>query len=290
MTTADTTNAEGRTDVAFAPLDGERRVAYAEYGVPEGSPVVFLHGTPGSRLLGELLDDAACERGLRLLAPDRPGYGRSSPWPSRTLSDTGALLDAVLDDAGVERAGVVGFSGGGPHALAAAATREERVAGVDVISGAAPPGVRDAPPVPLRVAEALAARTPRLLRAVVGAQRRLAKRASPETIAAQYTTPESRTELPDDVAGLLKRDFLEALSDPHGFVTESRLLAQPWDVPLSDIEIPVQFWHGERDGNASPGATRTLADRIPDASFALFDGEDHVGALLRSRSRALERD
>jgi len=123
------------------PIDDDRHVAYAEYGDPAGHPIVFLHGTPGSRRLGRLFDDAARREGVRILAPDRPGYGRSSPWPTRDLSDTGAFVAPVLDDAGVDRAGVVGFSGGAPHALAVAATHGDRVTAVDVVSGATPPSV-----------------------------------------------------------------------------------------------------------------------------------------------------
>lgn len=59
-------------------VECDRKITYAEYGLPEGEPVVFLHGTPGSRRLGELLAPAARENGIRLLSPNRPGYGGSS--------------------------------------------------------------------------------------------------------------------------------------------------------------------------------------------------------------------
>lgn len=99
-----------------------RSVAYAEYGAPAGRPVAVLHGTPGSSRLAGLFAPAAAEQGVRLLAVDRPGYGDSEPWPDRSLADIGSVVTSVLDDAGVDAAGLVGFSGGGPHALAVAAT------------------------------------------------------------------------------------------------------------------------------------------------------------------------
>ncbi|MFC6736107.1 alpha/beta fold hydrolase, partial [Halolamina salina] len=79
-----------------------RQLAYAEYGDPDGVPVLFLHGTPGSRRLGELFADDAEERGVRLLAPDRPGYGRSEPWLDRSVADAGTAVADLVDDAGVE--------------------------------------------------------------------------------------------------------------------------------------------------------------------------------------------
>ena len=54
-----------------------RRIGYAEYGDPQGASVLAIHGTPGSRFMFALTDKAARERGLRIFAPERPGYGLS---------------------------------------------------------------------------------------------------------------------------------------------------------------------------------------------------------------------
>ena len=97
----------------------QRRLAYAEYGATGGDPAVFLHGTPGSRRLGALLDAAASEAGVRLIAPDRPGFGRSTDWTGRRPTDAAAWVEPLLADAGVDRARVVAFSGGAADALAA---------------------------------------------------------------------------------------------------------------------------------------------------------------------------
>jgi pimeloyl-ACP methyl ester carboxylesterase len=112
--------------VGSVRVDG-RRLAYATYGDPDGRPVLVHHGSPGSRLVGQLLDGAARERGLRLVAPDRPGFGRSTHDPDRTIPDWPGDAAAVLDALGIERASVVGFSGGGPFALAVAAAYPDRV-------------------------------------------------------------------------------------------------------------------------------------------------------------------
>lgn len=62
-----------------------RRLAYAEWGDPDGFPVFYFHGTPGSRLVGAFADEAAQARGFRLISVDRPGYGRSTFQPDRTF-------------------------------------------------------------------------------------------------------------------------------------------------------------------------------------------------------------
>lgn len=96
----------------FVSLSNGHRLAYAEYGDPAGIPVIFLHGTPGSRLLGALFDDRAEESSVRLLAYERPGFGRSPPWKDRSIPDVGTSVTAVLDEFGIETAGLIAFSGG----------------------------------------------------------------------------------------------------------------------------------------------------------------------------------
>lgn len=277
-------------NVAVVSTDGGRSVSYAEYGASDGTPLVFLHGTPGSRLLGGLFDEDARRSGVRLLALDRPGYGRSSPWPTRTLADTGEFVAAVLDDAGISRAGVVGFSGGGPHALALAATRGDLVREVDVVAGATPPSLRSTRPTALRLLEALAGTAPLLLRGGLRAQRWFAERASPSFVVSQYTTSDGQAELSEDVAELVKRDFVEALArSRRGFVTESRLLAREWDFPVTEVDRRVRLWHGGRDANVPVEDARRMADRLPNARLTTFDEADHLHSLLRSGTRVLER-
>lgn len=285
---SDGSRRDGENSTSVRLSDG-RSVSYAEYGASAGTPLVVLHGTPGSRLLGELFDDEARRDGVRVLALDRPGYGRSSPWPTRTLADTGEFVAAVLDDAGVSRAGIVGFSGGGPHALALAATRGELVRSVDVVAGALPPSLGK-PPTAMRLSASVAENAPRLLRGLARLQRWVAERASPSLVVSQYTTPDGRAALSDDVADLVRRDFVEAFAHHRtGFVTESRLLAREWDFDLDAIDDPVRLWYGGRDANVDAAGARRFAERLPDARFTVFDEADHLHALLESRSNILER-
>ncbi|MDS0299309.1 alpha/beta hydrolase [Halogeometricum sp. S1BR25-6] len=269
-------------------LPDGRRVAYAEYGNPEGVPVCFLHGTPGSRLLGGLFADRAFEAGVRVFAPDRPGYGRSDAEPVRTPADAGRVVAAVADEADASRVGLVGFSGGGPHALAAAATRGDRVRRVDVVAGAVPPSLRSSPPPTLRLLEILCERMPSLAARLVGAQARLARRAPPSLVTSQYTSVDGA--LPDGVADLVARDFAAAFArHRRGFVTETRLLAHPWEFSLEDVAAPVGLWHGDEDANVPVEGARRLAAWLPEADLTVLDGADHLRSLLRSRVPVLER-
>lgn len=289
MSDADTTSAPAGDDTTeVRTVDTDRgSVAYVEYGDPGGVPVLFFHGTPGSRLLGELYDDTARERGVRVIALDRPGYGDSDPWDDRTLANTGAFAAPVLADAGVDSAGVVGFSGGGPHALAFGASHPGCVRRVDLVAGATPPDCGPGEPRSQRMLGTLAARAPWLLSGLLGVQVWLARR-RPAVVVGQYTSGD--TDDPSgEVAALVGRDFVAGLeSSRAGLATEARLFTREWDFPLERVTAPVGLWHGTRDGNVPIEGARELQSRLPDAELTTFE-TDHLRTLLASRDAVLDR-
>ncbi|MGH6831490.1 MAG: alpha/beta fold hydrolase, partial [Methyloceanibacter sp.] len=88
-------------------LSGGRRIGYAEFGDPLGAPVVALHGTPGSRFMFALTDQAARVRGLRIIAPERPGYGLSDDCRAASLTQLAADAEALADTLGLDRFAVL---------------------------------------------------------------------------------------------------------------------------------------------------------------------------------------
>ncbi|WP_123536126.1 alpha/beta fold hydrolase [Halosimplex salinum] len=257
-----------------------RRLCYAEYGDPNGEPLIFLHGTPGSRVLGALYDEAATTQGVRVIAPDRPGFGRSSPWPGRRATDVDGWAEPLLAEADVSTARVVAFSGGSADALALAATRGSLVERVDLVSGAPPPSVAAETPRLQRGLGRVAARTPALLAAGFRGQAWLAARGSPSTVIGQYT--EDPAEIPETDAELVARDFVESCRESrNGVVTELAWVVDDWGVSVGDVDCPVRLWHGERDENVPVGDAERLSDRLPDGRLTTLDA-DHLTALLSS--------
>lgn len=265
---------------------GTGSISYTTFGAPRGTPAVAFHGTPGSRLFGRLLADHAEGNRVRLLAFDRPGYGRSTPEPSRTVADTAAHLPELLDDAGVDSAALFAFSGGVPYALAAAAQFPDRVDRVEVIAGATPTSVRDRMPRLQRLLSAMAQWTPRLLAGSFRFQRWVAERSSPSLVLGQYT--DDPASVPDSIARTVVADFVEAFATHReGVVTEFRHTREPWGIEFEDIRVPVVFRHGTSDSNVPIDGTRRLVERIPTASLHEVTGADHLQSLLRARDDAL---
>ena len=264
-------------------LAADRRLTYAAYGQAGGTPVVFLHGTPGSRRLGELFEAAAREHGIRILAPDRPGYGRSSPWPERSVRDAERFVAPVLDDAGVDTAGLVAFSGGAPYAFAAAATRPDRIERVDVVAGAPPPEFVDETPAVQRLLRGMATTTPALLRGAFRAQAWVARRRDPSFVLAQYTTGDTAATVPERAAEIVREDFLEAVARHRsGVVTEFGHVGSDWGIEPEEIDADVRLWHGEQDTNVPISGVRRFASSLPAAELRVFDDADHLRTLLRS--------
>ncbi|MDS0281850.1 alpha/beta fold hydrolase [Haloarcula onubensis] len=277
--------AEESTDTAQYVTVGQRRLAYATYGDPTGRPVLFCHGTPGSRLLGRLLDAPATERGIRVIAPDRPGIGDSDgaavgidDWP-----DDAAALLSHLD---ADRAGVLGFSGGAPYALAC--HRLAAVESVTLVSGAGPPGVGETGRAQ-RAMGALARHVPWLCSPLVRLQRWALARRDPDAaldLVAQRP-PETEALSTDEVARLVKADVLAATArGPSAVVRELGLLAEPWPVDLRDVSVPVTVFQGRRDRNVAPETGAALARRLPEATLERVDS-DHLGSLCVAAGRAL---
>lgn len=274
---------------ATLPHEETRHVTYSEYGTPDGVPVVFLHGTPGSRRLGKLLDAPAAECGVRVIAPDRPGYGRSSPWPERSVSDAGTVVSAVLDDAGVETAGLVAFSGGSAPALATAVTHADRISRVDIVAGATPPPVSEETPGVQRLLARLATTTPSVLGGLFRGQAWLADRFDHSFVVDQYTADGYAESVPDGAAATVGADFVEAFAHHRsGAVTELRNTATGWGIDFADIATPVCLWHGEADTNVPIADARRLQRLLPNAELRVLGGADHLNALLGSVPSVLE--
>jgi pimeloyl-ACP methyl ester carboxylesterase len=112
-------------------------------GDTERLVVVWHHGTPNIGTPPEPLLPTSDRLGIRWVSYDRPGYGGSTRHLGRDVASAAAETSAVVDALGIDRFGVMGHSGGGPHALACAALLPERVLAAVVMSGLAPYGAGD---------------------------------------------------------------------------------------------------------------------------------------------------
>ncbi len=126
-----------RAELSIAASAG-RQLRVLVAGPPAAIPLIFHNGTPFGLVAYEPMVTAAADRGLRMVLYERPGYGESTPQPGRRVADAAADVAAILDQLGTDRFVTIGWSGGGPHALACAALLPGRCLAAATMAGAAP--------------------------------------------------------------------------------------------------------------------------------------------------------
>ncbi|MCC6187588.1 MAG: alpha/beta hydrolase [Anaerolineales bacterium] len=263
-------------------------MAYAEYGPPAGRPVLYHHGNPGSRLDLEMFGapgQALLERrNLRVIAPDRPGVGRSTFQPGRQVRDWAADAAALADALGLERFALLSISSGSPFLAAAAQGLGERVVGAALMSPVAPlevPGVTAGMGVS-RLYFWLARWAPWLGRLQLRLMAAGVKEGvDPEKFAAQAMASFPPADRAAFSQPRVRDGFIATLRaalapGPSGLSWDAGLLARPWGGPLDEIRAPIHIWHGGADTNAPPAMGRYLAQAIPGASLHLCPGEGHL--------------
>jgi pimeloyl-ACP methyl ester carboxylesterase len=270
-------------EVTVLRLEDGRELAYAEYGDPQGAPVIGFHGTPGSHRQVEPSDAAARAEGVRLVAPDRPGYGHSTYDAHRRLVDWPRDVERLADHLGLARFGVFGVSGGGPHAAACAHGLGPRLLGVAIVSGVAPPdvpGVHENMMVMNRVNFALARQSAALvwplMAATLFAMRTFPDRAL-DSMLRSLPEPDRRILARREIADMFLEEARRAPpTAARAAAQDFALFARPWRFRLEDIAAPVHVFHGDLDVNVPLSHGRAQADRIPNAKLHLFPDEGHM--------------
>src|SRR5580658_10177759 len=119
-------------------LQDGRLLGYAEYGDPNGVPIFYFHGFPGSRLEAEKFNEIAMANHYRLIGIDRPGMGLSSIDKKRSILSWATDVVNLADHLNINQFSIIGHSGGGPYVAACAYTIPQRLNGATIVSGMAP--------------------------------------------------------------------------------------------------------------------------------------------------------
>jgi pimeloyl-ACP methyl ester carboxylesterase len=264
-----------------------RTLGYAELGASDGRPLVFLHGAPGSRRLLRARDEVA---GVRLLCPERPGYGLSTPRRGRTILDFARDVLDLCDALGLERFAVAATSGGCPYAAALAWYAPARVNALGLCATLAPlepaqSRARDAAMTPFRrFAAAAIRRRPALADplAFLDALRvHQLVRAGVDRLVDELASrsPESDRALlaePDTYASYVATYQEAWRQGMGGYARDLALLVKPWGFRLEEIGVPTWLWHGTADSVTPLYMGESVARAIPGCRAKFFAGEGHL--------------
>jgi pimeloyl-ACP methyl ester carboxylesterase len=271
-------------------LPDGRTLGWAEFGDPDGQPLFFFHGLPGSRWFSGLLDGDARECGIRVVAPERPGFGGSTQSENRKFGDWPDDVERLADHLGLDRFLVAGISGGGAYTLSTAHRLGSRVRAAGVISGggdiSTPEALEGMHPQNRAIFELAAQAGPEGVAQAMQPQLEGMK-ADPEGFmkAMSEGLPPADVELLgrlESARELLQKDAFAAFEQGTiGPGYEAWLYVQPWDFDVSEIEVPVVLWHGDDDRNAPLSHAKALVDKMPHAELVVWTGMGHLTALER---------
>lgn len=276
-------------------LKDGRKLAYLEVGAKSGPVVFHFHGHGSSRLEALVMAEAATQLGLRIVALDRPGIGRSDPKPGDRLLDWPDDVAEAADLLGIDTFSVQGMSAGGPFALACAYTYRDRVAQCSLISSVPPPdiGVR-AGPGSRRFAWWLAYHFPNYLREHVlhfGADGTLNVELESRLmrVGEQFGGEDFRLMHVASLRTMLTRTMLETTrQNGDGNRAEIERLMCPWGFNVREIAGPRFFvWHGEDDRIMPVAPAREMARALRDCTQTFYTGQGHFSVLVNRHHQAL---
>lgn len=262
----------------------ERLLEVLVSGPPDGDALVFHTGTPcGLVPLPAGLDPGPM--GIRTVLYARPGYGRSTPRPGRTVADTAGDTAAILDALGTDTFLNLGYSGGGPHALACDALLADRCRATTIIAGLAPyVGVSGSSDVRAWYEAdddnqlAFAGDIEGFRRAVDAFLSELAQ-AKAENIAADAVSAGERQFFSQGYGDWVA-SFLGAagVSGSHGTADDCLATFDDWGFPLTAVR-QVTLWQGTEDRIIPSFHAAWLRDHLPRAQLRTLEGEGHVSVL-----------
>jgi pimeloyl-ACP methyl ester carboxylesterase len=264
----------------YVRLHDGRALAYLDVGPRDAPPVMHFHGIPCSRLEALWEADSCHELGVRVICPDRPGYGLSDYLPDRSLLDWPADVTALADALGLGRFGVVGVSGGGPYALACAFAMPDRLTGVCVVSGVGrldQEGALDGVAPIHRLAFGNVRTRPWIARSALGTSLALVKRVPSMMLKLQRCPADLmalRSARPE-IASLsfMAESVHRGLKGP---LRDAWILAGPWGFEPENVRAEVHLWHGDVDPTVPPRHSLELEALLPHAHLRVCPGEGHL--------------
>ena len=282
--------------ITLATPDGRNLDVYLA-GPADGEVLFFHAGTPCAPIVYQPMIDQMVARGLRYVAASRPGYGSSTRRAGRSVADVVDDTRTVLDHVGAERAWILGWSGGGPHALACAALMPERVRGAATIASIAP--------YPAEGLDYLAGmgdeNVEEFTAALEGQDALLVFKQRNWPIFRDVTGDEmaaslgdlidqvDRASLTDQFAEFLAASFREALRESYwGWFDDDLAMIKPWGFDIAAISQPVHIWQGQHDRMVPYAHGEWLAAHVGSAVPHLFDEQGHLSIMVALFGQVLD--
>jgi pimeloyl-ACP methyl ester carboxylesterase len=279
-----------RADTTTMTRADGRVLEYLVTGPADGDALLFHTGTPNPAADFTGVTGAATALGLRTISYGRPGYGRSSERPGRSVADAIDDVTVLLGELGVDEFLTFGWSGGGPHALACAALLPDRCRAAAVLASVAPYSAEG-----IDFMAGMDQANVEEFGAAIAGRNALGALLEPMLEHFQHVTGESVVEglgtlLPDidkvALSGTFAADMALALrrateSGVAGWRDDDLAFVEHWGFEVGDIAVPVAIWQGRQDRMVPFAHGEWLVAEIPTAEAHLFDDQGHLSLIAQ---------
>ena len=265
----------------FLKLPDGRQLCYTEYGDPTGQPIFVFHGNPNSRLIWGVIPGSPFLPNVRLIAPDRPGFGQTDFKDGvTTLENWPNDIVALADSLGIEKFSVFAPSGGGPFALACAWKIPERSISVGIFASVGPfiPETDKNIAAPIRMMWTKAPKLPGLFKLQMKMFAWLARnfpKLYTKMVLKEFSETDRRVYDRLNVAKLIQADRNESYRQGGIGSWYDAMIPSNWLIPLNEIETKVYLWQGEEDISVSPFMGQYIAKKIPNCEANSIKGAGH---------------
>ena len=274
-------------------LNDGRQIGFSEYGDPNGLPILYFHGTPGSRLEASRFDEVASANHYRLIGIDRPGMGLSSSNKKHSVLSWAKDIEHFADSLKLEKFSVIGHSGGAPFVAACAYVIPERLNGAAIVSGIAPfenPAAKAGMDSKQRIMCNLIKTIPWFAPLMMMMTSKMLKNPKmlsqmtkqlPEVDQVYFRDPES--------CKAMINSTLEAFRNGvAGPAQEMKIILNPWGFNLEDIMFPITIWHGALDAQGPVSHAKIYASLIPNSTLKIFENEGHHSLIINQIEHILK--
>ncbi len=258
-----------------------RTLALTDAGEPKGFPILYFHGAPGGRFDVAWMEDEFAAAGVRVVSPDRPGYGGSSPSPRRSMSEWPADVGALADHLGIDRFAVMGLSSGGPYVAACAALLGDRVVAAASVAGVTDMGWGSAYEEFPDDDEKTIMQIGDEDRAQAWCEDRYGADGARFFDAPLDLSPPDAALFADEAfMTAIMPTFGEAFGQGvGGFAQDITVQGRAWPFDVANVTCAVRVYHGEQDTLVPVSHGRHTAEMIERSSLVIFPEHGHLSII-----------
>lgn len=265
-------------------LSNGQQIGYAEYGSPNGFPVFFFHGFPGSRLQAEDFHILAQAKHCRFLGIDRPGMGLSSFNKKHSLLSWADDISELANFLSIEKFSIIAHSGGAPYALACAHKIPERISHIALVSAMPPttlPETKLGMPLGFQIINVLVRNIPGAAWIFMQLQRYFLLKPNLFKKMIQQLPEADRIifQRPNQISQMISASREVFKYGVEGATYEFELLLKNWEFDLETIRTPITIWQGMLDQQTLVSNAELYKRKLPNAKLYLFQHDAHISTL-----------